>query len=73
MCAFRQYKIEPKRLRFVQQRQGKEPKLFLIEGRAGGKNGGLVTLPTLMIEDDKGGYSQEMMEIYGIYKEKTGE
>ncbi|MDP4120706.1 MAG: methyltransferase [Bacillota bacterium] len=65
----RSFDLEPKRLRFVQQRIAKEPKLFLIEGRRGGKKGGLVMLPTLMIEDENGGFSEEMMSIYGIYKD----
>ena len=61
--------IEPKKLRFVQQRQSKAPKLFLVEGRRGGAPGGLVLLPTLLIEDEKGGFSTEMLSIYGDYKE----
>lgn len=69
MTAFRKADLEPKRLRFVQQRRGKAPKLFLIEGRRGGNKGGLVMLPTLMIEDESGGFSREMLDIYGTYKD----
>lgn len=61
--------IEPKRLRMVQQRYGKAPKLFLAEGRRGGNAGGLIVMPTLFIEGDCGGLSQEMIDIYGDYKE----
>lgn len=64
----RTHHIEPKRLRFVQQRTSKEPKLFLIEGRRGGNKGCLKVLPTLLIEDESGIYSQEMREIYGSYR-----
>lgn len=64
----RKYHLEPKRLRFVQQRQNKEPKLFLIEGRRGGNRGFLQTMPVLFIEDDKGDFSEEMRRIYGCYK-----
>lgn len=71
MTAFRKYKLEPKRLRMVQQRVDKAPKLFLIEGKRGAKTGGLVVLPTLFIEDDNGNYSDEMMKIYGSFKEFT--
>jgi tRNA1(Val) A37 N6-methylase TrmN6 len=53
----------------VQQRPSKPPKLFLIEGRRGGKSGFLDVLPTLFIEDGSGGFSEEMMAIYGDYKE----
>lgn len=61
--AMRSNDLEPKRLRFVQQRPEKPPKLFLVEGRRGGKKGGLVTESTLFIESD------EMLGIYGSYKE----
>ena len=66
----RKYHLEPKRLRLVQQRLNKAPKLVLIEGRRGGKSGFMITEPTLMIEGADGEFSKEMMEIYGDYKEK---
>ena len=66
--SMRRFDLEPKRLRLVQQRRTKAPKLFLMEGRRGGKRGFLDVLPTLFIEDESGGFSREMMEIYGIYK-----
>ena len=61
--------IEPKRLRFVQQRLNKAPKLFLIEGKRGAKNSGLVMMPTLVIEDECGNTSEEMTNIYGSYRD----
>ncbi len=62
--------IEPKRLRMVQQRYSKAPKLFLAEGRRGGNPGGLVVMPALFIEGEtESGLSQEMIDIYGDYKE----
>ncbi len=67
--AMRKYGLEPKRLRFVQQRCNKAPKLFLIEGRRGGKPNGLIVEPTLFIENGEGGLSEEMIAIYGAYKE----
>lgn len=70
ISAMRANDIEPKRLRFVQQRKSKPPKLFLIEGRRGGRPGGLVTEPVLFIEDETGGFSEEMISIYGQYKEE---
>ncbi len=69
MESFRQHGIEPKKLRLVQQRKNKAPKLFLIEGKKGANKGGLVIENTLLIEDDNGNYSSEMMEIYNYYKE----
>ena len=70
ICTMRKYDIEPKRLRFVQQRPAKAPKLFLIEGKRGGRPGGLVVEPVLFIEDENGDFSQEMIDIYGAYKEE---
>lgn len=67
--AMRKHGLEPKRLRLVQQRTGKAPKLFLAEGRRGGRAGGLVVEKTLLVEKDDGGFSDEMIEIYGAYKE----
>ncbi len=66
----RRFGIEPKRLRFVQQRMSKPPKLFLIEGRRGGRPNGLIVEPTLFIESEGGGFSDEMIKIYGAYKEE---
>ncbi len=68
--SFRKANIEPKKLRFVQQRSSKSPKLFLIEGKKGGNKGGLVTLNTLLIEDENGNYSEEMIDIYGSFKKE---
>ncbi len=62
--------IEPKVLREVIQREGKEPWLVLVEGKVGGKNG-LTVLPPLYVEKD-GILSDEMLEIYGDYKENHG-
>ena len=69
LTSMRKNDLEPKRLRFVQQRQGKAPKLFLVEGKRGSKPSSLVVEKTLFIEDENGDFSQEMREIYGCYKE----
>lgn len=68
MESMRKFSIEPKRLRLVQQRKSKAPKLFLLEGRKNGSRGFLDVMPTLFIEDESGSFSAEMMEIYGDYK-----
>lgn len=67
MCLMSKYKTEPKRLRLVAQRKGEEPWLVLVEGRRCGKTG-LRIEPTLYVEEN-GGFSKEMLEIYGPYKE----
>ncbi|MEF2919000.1 MAG: methyltransferase [Acutalibacteraceae bacterium] len=71
ITAMRENLLEPKRLRMVQQRTNKAPKLFLIEGKRGGKAGGLVVEPALLIEKENGDFSDEMMSIYGSFKELT--
>lgn len=68
MESMRKFDIEPKVLRLVQQRMSKPPKLFLLEGRKGGNRGFLNVMPTLFIENKNGGFSEEMMNIYGNYK-----
>lgn len=67
MSLMREYKLEPKRLRLVAQRQGKEPWLVLVEGKKCA-NMGLRIMPTLYVEEN-GGFSPEMIRIYGAYKE----
>lgn len=58
-------KLEPKRLRFVQQTAESNPKLFLMETRLGGKTG-LVTESALIMKEE-GSYTEEMKNIYGDY------
>lgn len=67
MASMQKVGITPKRLCLVQQRLSKAPSLFLLEGRKG-CNAGMVVEPTLIIEGPNGGFSKEMMEIYGDYK-----
>lgn len=66
MAIMRQYKIEPKRLRLVIDKQGEEPFLFLIEGKKGAKPF-LRVEPTLEIKNSENKFSKEMLEIYGSY------
>ncbi len=61
--AMRQNKIEPKLLRFVQQRADTAPWLFLIEGKKGGKPFLQVSKP-LIIEGENG-FSDEVLKSYG--------
>lgn len=68
MNTLRKASLEPKRLRMVQQRPEKTPKLVLIEAKRGARPGGLLVEPTLMVENEAGGFSQEMLRIYGDYK-----
>ncbi len=67
MMGMREAKIEPKRLRFVSQRDGKAPWLFLLEGKKG-RNPGLIVEKELHIENPDGSPSDEMKKIIGSYK-----
>ena len=67
MMGMREAKIEPKRLRFVSQRDGKAPWLFLLEGKKG-RNPGLIVEKELHIENPDGTPSDEMKKIIGSYK-----
>lgn len=67
MAGMRAAKIEPKRLRFVSQRDGKAPWLFLLEGKKG-RNPGLIVEKELHIENPDGTLSEEMLRIIGKYK-----
>ena len=67
MALLREHKLEPKRLRLVAQRVGEEPWLILLEAKKCA-NSGMRIEPTLYIEQN-GKLSNEMVEIYGSYKE----
>ena len=60
--------IEPKRLRFVVKRPDTRPWLFLIEGKKGSKPY-MVVDPMLIMYGDDGELSEEVIKIYGEYKE----
>ena len=55
--------MEAKRLRMISKTAESAPSLALIEGRKGGKPG-LVVLPPLVLQDEKGNASPEMRMIY---------
>ncbi|HLU23192.1 MAG TPA: tRNA1(Val) (adenine(37)-N6)-methyltransferase [Bacillaceae bacterium] len=61
----RQYRLEPKRLRFVYPKQGKGANTILVEGIKDG-NPGLKVLSPLFVYDSENEYSPEVREIlYG--------
>ena len=68
LTALREHDLEPKKLRFVQGRADKAPKLFLVEAKRGAKAGYMDVIPTLVIEDEDG-FTAEMRRIYGCYKD----
>lgn len=62
----RKVKIEPKILRMVCSKVGKEPSLLLVKGLKNG-NPGIKILPSLIIYDETGKYTQEAQIQYSIY------
>jgi tRNA1(Val) A37 N6-methylase TrmN6 len=64
--SMRKYKLEPKRLRFVRDREGEEPFLFLIEGKKGAKPF-LRVEKQLVLKNKDSKFSEEMLSIYGSY------
>lgn len=65
----RQYKLEPKVLRFIQPKENKEPNLVLIKAV---KNAGyqLTLEKPLIIYNNDGSYTDEILEIYNKKGEK---
>ena len=66
LAIMRQFKIEPKRLRFVVDKAGEEPFLFLVEGKKGAKPF-LRVEPSLVIKGDDSKFTKEMLSVYGSY------
>lgn len=70
LYAMKQAGIEPKRLRFVVKRPDTRPWLFLVEGKKGSKPY-LNVEPMLIMYGDDGELSDEVVRIYGEYKENV--
>ncbi|MBP3938055.1 MAG: methyltransferase [Clostridia bacterium] len=70
IVAMKESGIEPKRLRFVVKRPDTRPWLFLIEGKKGSKPY-LNVEPMLVMYNDDGELSEEVIKIYGEYKENV--
>ena len=58
-----QYRLEPKRLRFVHHSASAAPSLLLLESRLGGKPG-LAVEPPLLMKDEEGHDTADMRRIY---------
>lgn len=63
LVLLRQYKLEPKRIRFVQPYADKEPTMVLIEAIRGGKPWVKIDAP-LVIYQTPNVYTEEIYEIY---------
>jgi tRNA1Val (adenine37-N6)-methyltransferase len=62
-CAMERTRLEPKRLRWVQERAGRAPLLVLAEGKKGA-HPGLVTQPPLLLHEADGTDTRSLAEIY---------
>jgi len=65
MERLRRYKLEPKLIQLVAQRQGQAPNFALVEARKGAREG-LKFLPTLYVYEQDGTYTDELKKIYHI-------
>lgn len=63
MAACREFRLEPKELRFVSPREGEVPNILLIRCKKGAGSE-LKILPPLAVHEEGGGYSEEIMRIY---------
>lgn len=68
MATMMKYDIEPKRIRFVHPYIDKEPNMVLIEGLKGGKSR-IKVEPPLIVYNEDGSYTSEILEWYGEMKE----
>ena len=64
LATMRQYKIEPKVMRMIYPKQGKEPTMVLVEGVKNGRPELRVQTPLIVYNED-GTYTDEINEIYG--------
>ncbi|MDD5018704.1 MAG: tRNA1(Val) (adenine(37)-N6)-methyltransferase [Eubacteriales bacterium] len=70
MACMRRHKVEPKRIRLVVPKQDRPPNFALVEGRKGA-GGGVAFLPSLVVCEQDGTYTQEVKKIYHIGEENT--
>ena len=59
----RKYKLEPKKIRFIQSKVNKEPNLLLIKGVKDAGNQLKIERPLVVYNED-GSYTDEILEIY---------
>lgn len=71
VCEMHRQGIEPKRLRFVQQKAETAPNLFLIEGKKGAGEG-IIVEPPLIVEDENGRPTKDIIAAYGEYYNQKG-
>ncbi len=63
MEAYRKYRLEPKRLKCIYPKEGKNANIVLLEGMKDGKPG-LTCLPPLTVYTEDGKYTEEFRKYY---------
>lgn len=63
ISVMRENNIEPKRLRFIYPKDGRECNMILVEGSKNG-NSGLKILPPLITHNEDGSYTKEVLEYF---------
>lgn len=64
ICTMRKYNIEPKKMRLVYPKVGKEANILLIEGTKNGQVG-LKIMPPLYAHNEDGSYTEEVKKHFG--------
>lgn len=60
----RKYKLVPKRIQLVHPKQDSEANILLIDAIKDGGENGIKFLPSLIVHDDEGNYTDELKAIY---------
>ncbi len=66
IVSMHEHQLELKRLRMVQPKASKAPNMMLLEAVVGAAPGGLRVLPPLIVHEEDGSYTKEILEIYGM-------
>jgi len=64
MCLLRKYRLEPKNIRFVHSKKDEKPNLILVKAIKYANEFLKIDNP-LVIYDDEGNYTEEILKIYG--------
>lgn len=66
LAALREHRLEPKRIRFIHPKPGRDANMMLIEVIKDGKPGGLKVVPPLIVSGEDGQYGPEVQALlYG--------
>lgn len=69
LSEMQKYGLEPKRMRLVYPFADKEPNMVLVEGMKGARPRMTVEPPLIVYEKD-GSYTEELLKMYGLMKER---